>query len=105
MKTMKRALSFANSKSTDINGTGAANLEIPSSDGLRSVQLDNTLYVPDLSCKNKGFEVIFQENSAIITNPNLGTVLVAYKDCDLYCVESPSFIAAIAESNVPPLME
>ncbi|KRX14894.1 hypothetical protein T07_7179 [Trichinella nelsoni] len=88
MKTMKRTLIFVNNKSTDIKGTGAPNLEIPGSDGMRS-----------------GFQVIFQENSAIITNHNLGMVLVAYKDCDLYCVESPSFIAAIAESNVPPLME
>ncbi|KRZ83002.1 Retrovirus-related Pol polyprotein from transposon TNT 1-94 [Trichinella sp. T8] len=48
MKSMKRTLSLANNKSTEIMGTGTANLEIPGSDGMRSVKLHNTLYVPDL---------------------------------------------------------
>ncbi|KRZ04673.1 Retrovirus-related Pol polyprotein from transposon TNT 1-94 [Trichinella zimbabwensis] len=55
--------------------------------------------------KCKGFEVIFQKNSALITNSNFGTVMVASEEGDLYYVESPSFIAATAESKVPTLME
>ncbi|KRY46237.1 hypothetical protein T03_12930 [Trichinella britovi] len=43
MKSMKRTLSLANNKSTEIMGTGTANLEIPGSDGMRSVKLHNTL--------------------------------------------------------------
>ncbi|OUC43997.1 integrase core domain protein [Trichinella nativa] len=94
-------------------GTGTANLEIPGSDGTRSVKLHDTLYVPDLRSNllsvakitEKGFQVIFQENAAIITNQNLGTVMVAHKENGLYYVESPTFIAATAESKVPTLME
>ncbi|KRY08168.1 hypothetical protein T12_17085 [Trichinella patagoniensis] len=48
MKNIKRTLSLANNKSTEIMGTGTANLEIPGSDEMRSVKLHNTLYVPDL---------------------------------------------------------
>ncbi|KRX14664.1 hypothetical protein T07_4814 [Trichinella nelsoni] len=84
---MKRTLSLANNKSTEIMGTGTPNLEIPGSDGMRSVKLHNTLYVPDLRSNllsvakitEKGFQVIFQENSVIIANQNLGTVMVAHK--------------------------
>ncbi|KRX61463.1 hypothetical protein T06_13565 [Trichinella sp. T6] len=76
MKNMKRTLSLANNKSTEIMGTGTANLEILGSDGMTNVKLDNTLYVPDLRSNllsvakitEEGFQVIFQENSAIITN-------------------------------------
>ncbi|KRX69779.1 Retrovirus-related Pol polyprotein from transposon TNT 1-94 [Trichinella sp. T6] len=107
MKNMKRTLSLANNKSTEIMGTGTANLEIPGSDGMRSVKLHNTLYVPDLRSNllsvakitEKGFQVIFQENSAIIANQNLGTIMVAHKEDGLYYVESPTFIAATAESK------
>ncbi|XP_003369343.1 hypothetical protein Tsp_04758 [Trichinella spiralis] len=88
MKNMKRTLSLANNKSTEIMGTGTANLEIPGSDGMRSVKLHNTLYVPDLRSNllsvakitEKGFQVIFQENAAMIANQNLGTVMVAHKE-------------------------
>ncbi|KRY44403.1 hypothetical protein T03_6890 [Trichinella britovi] len=76
MKNMKRTLSLANNKSTEIMGTGTANLEILGSDRMTNVKLDNTLYVPDLRSNllsvakitEEGFQVIFQENSAIITN-------------------------------------
>ncbi|KRY16471.1 Retrovirus-related Pol polyprotein from transposon TNT 1-94 [Trichinella patagoniensis] len=113
MKNMKRTLSLANNKSTEIMGTGTANLEILGSDGMTNVKLDNTLYVPDLRSNllsvakitEEGFQVIFQENSAIITNQNLGTVMVAHKEDGLYYVESPTFIAATDESKVPTLME
>ncbi|KRY39868.1 Retrovirus-related Pol polyprotein from transposon TNT 1-94, partial [Trichinella britovi] len=113
MKKMKRTLSLANNKSTEIMGTGTANLEIPGSDGTRSVKLHDTLYVPDLRSNllsvtkitEKGFQVTFQENVAIIANQNLGTVMVAHKENGLYYVESPTFIAATAESKVPTLME
>ncbi|KRX56900.1 Retrovirus-related Pol polyprotein from transposon TNT 1-94 [Trichinella sp. T9] len=113
MKNMKRTLSLANNKSTEIMGTGTANLEIPGSDGTRSVKLHDTLYVPDLRSNllsvakitENGFQVTFQENAAIIANQNLGTVMVAHKENGLYYVESPTFIAATAESKVPTLME
>ncbi|KRZ07267.1 Retrovirus-related Pol polyprotein from transposon TNT 1-94 [Trichinella pseudospiralis] len=83
------------------------------SDGVRSVKLDNRLYVLDLRSNlisvakitEKGFKGIFQGNSAIITNQNLGTVMVAHKEDGLYYVESPALIAATAESKVPTLME
>ncbi|XP_003377800.1 conserved hypothetical protein [Trichinella spiralis] len=113
MKNMKRTLSLANNKSTEIMESGTANLEILGGDGIRSVKLDNALNVPDLRSNlllvakitEKGFEVTFQENSAIIANQNLGTVMVAYKEDGLYYVESPTFIAATAGSKVPTLME
>ncbi|KRY53251.1 Retrovirus-related Pol polyprotein from transposon TNT 1-94 [Trichinella britovi] len=78
MKNIKRTLSLANNKATEIMGTGTANLEIPGSDEMRSVKLHNTLYIPDL-------------------RSNLLSVAKI--------TENPTFIAATAESKLPTLME
>ncbi|KRX52361.1 Retrovirus-related Pol polyprotein from transposon TNT 1-94 [Trichinella sp. T9] len=79
MKNMKRTLSLANNKSTEIMGTGTANLEILGSDGMTNVKLDNTLYVPDLRSNLLSVAKITEEGF--------------------------QFIAATDESKVPTLME
>ncbi|KRZ93244.1 Retrovirus-related Pol polyprotein from transposon TNT 1-94 [Trichinella sp. T8] len=78
VKNIKRTLSLANNKATEIMGTGTANLEIPGSDEMRSVKLHNTLYIPDL-------------------RSNLLSVAKI--------TENPTFIAATAESKLSTLME
>lgn len=103
-------LNLANDTSTEIRGSGTARLVVNSNGDKTNVKLSNALHVPDLRTNlvsvskiaDRGLEVHFKKDNAIIVDPEGYTSLCAKRVGDLYYLQeenSGSDIAAAAQKG------
>lgn len=103
-------LNLANNNLTNIVAEGTARFEAEVSGSIKSVSLKNALHVPDLRSNllsvgkitERGFKVLFEEDSASLLDRNGNISLIADKIDGLYFIRECEESARVAsESDVP----
>lgn len=97
-KSTKITLNLASQASAKVEGTGLVILAVPSSDGQRSIELKNTLFVPDLRTNlisvskitDKGHTVTFTKTGAHVSDANGTKSMVADRNGDLFYLRESS---------------
>lgn len=103
IKPKVKILNLANDESTEIQGVGTVKLKTKEGNVAR---LEQTLLVPDLRSNllsvskitNRGLEVIFRKNHAVVRDPkSQNDILFAKRDQDLYFIDERKETATVAE--------
>jgi hypothetical protein len=87
-------LNFANHSFTKIRGTGNVKIKVSNENNLRSVNLNNVMYVPDLRSNllsvgkitDKGSRMIFENNKVYILDKDGKEIMIGQKRNHLYYV-------------------
>jgi 23S rRNA-/tRNA-specific pseudouridylate synthase len=87
-------LNLANHSFTKIRGTGNVKIKVSNENNLRSVNLNNVMYVPDLRSNllsvgkitDKGSTVIFENNKVYILDKDGKEIMIGQKINHLYYV-------------------
>jgi len=104
----KGRLNLANRTSTDVEGRGAVKVPITCSEGRKIIELQNTLFVPDLRANlisvsritDKGNTVTFQRESAVVRDRNGVVKMRAVRRGDLYLIPDIDAIGYAEVSHV-----
>lgn len=89
-----KSLNLANETSTKIEGVGEIKLSASNGSGMQVLKLQNALHVPDLRTNllsvakiaDKGYEVVFRKQNAVILGENQETLAIADRIGDLYFI-------------------
>jgi len=87
-------LKLASQASTDVKGYGAVRLSVIGNSSPRLIEFNNTLFVPDLRTNlisvakitDKGHKVVFNSDSAVVTDQQGQVKLTADRKGDLYYI-------------------
>lgn len=100
-------LNLANHASTMVLGKGTVKLEVDNGRDSNIIKLENTLYVPDLridlmsvgKITDRGFDVIFKKEKALVQNSDAEIKMVADRINGLYFVRENSEVASAVSED------
>lgn len=102
-KCITDKLNLANSATTTVEAKGTVKISVNDNNQRKTLNLDNTLLVPDLRTNlisvgkitDNGYEVTFKRNSAVISDKNGSEKLFAHRIDGLYYLNEPSELASV----------
>ena len=108
------SLNLASNATAKVEGKGTVEIKVSCNSELSIVKLENTLHVPDLrsdlmsvsKITDKGFEVLFRQQNAVVRIPGGEVKMVAYRIGNLYYVcENADTPGAICEKYYTDSLE